>query len=80
MANGAQAARFSRQDQDLLKDYGLNFNFDPFAAQSSSQSNVQRQWTKFDWESYAQMTETFLVSTEKTSLLRWAFFFFKPQV
>lgn len=48
MANGAQAARFSRQDQDLLKDYGLNFNFDPFAAQSSSQSNAQRQWTKFD--------------------------------
>ncbi|CAG9763376.1 unnamed protein product [Ceutorhynchus assimilis] len=55
-SNGVNS--FSRQDQDLLQDYGLHFNFGT-APQGSDQSkfesfsssnrvNVQGQWTKFD--------------------------------
>ncbi|XP_066256358.1 DENN domain-containing protein 1B-like isoform X1 [Euwallacea similis] len=63
VSNGVgRTTSFSRQDQDLLQDYGLNFNFtsarnsessrgetsfDPFTVQPN-QCSPQKQWTKFD--------------------------------
>ncbi|XP_050501075.1 DENN domain-containing protein 1B isoform X2 [Diabrotica virgifera virgifera] len=51
-----QVPRETQNDQDLLQEYGLNFNFsnnvqnqnnfDPFG--NSSKVNVKSQWTKFD--------------------------------
>lgn len=47
----------SRNDQDLLQEYGIDFNnfgreepiFDPFGtATTSSKVSSQSQWTKFD--------------------------------
>ncbi|KAH1010766.1 hypothetical protein HUJ05_005012 [Dendroctonus ponderosae] len=59
MSNGTlihNTSSFSRQDQDLLQDYGLHFNFsaetqsgfDSGASAEPRRINTQKQWTKFD--------------------------------
>lgn len=54
MSNGTLNSSFSRQDQDLLQDYGLHFNFNAEAQNqsgfdsASGRINTQKQWTKFD--------------------------------
>jgi hypothetical protein len=58
--NGSVPSTTNRNDQDLLHEYGLDFNsfssvqnpqmFDPFASTSatSNKVNSQSQWTRFD--------------------------------